>query len=886
MQKRNCAITLLLIAALGLAVPAFAENPLEPALQAQPSFDGLISWWLVSPLQKENLQTAKAPIGARENEEVAGAKGKWQLLIAPAFPVRFIDLRPFSGGSGTVWASVRVNSLTGGKRRVRLGSYCALKLFVDGKPALSKDQPMALRSDEQDGEIDLPKGLSELTVGVSPRSGSAGFFVFLTEGVGAGGKPMAAAGDRLVVPTVAGKPADSAAAFTQALTFISREMFVNPGQQVTFLAGMTGSVPTDLGPLSAQLVGADGKVIKTDFPSRTASELERQLWQAQYKMPETIGVAHELVLEVKAGEKPLGKKKVALYSLKGLETAAGTLEQEIAARSTRSGKAMPNAMLAAEKLLLFLRKIQGGEVQISAELGETLLSLLNSAKAFADIEEKGEDPLRAKTGYFERAYISAIDQAAQPYFVNVPAAFTEKPKERFPLVVFMHGYVPSYDKHKWWDEMSEFNSAVERNGAFLAIPFGRSNTDFQSSGEVDVMDVIAEMKRLYPIDDDRVYIYGYSMGGMAVYTLAAHYPDTFAAGIVLAGRADSPLQNHRPLTHFHPYKQWLIHADNPISLCENLVNVPLRIYHGQDDPIINVSEARRMEARLKEVGCDAVLRTMPGDHFFGLDLMGTDEPLQWLLQQKRKPDAARQYIKAYSMRHAKRSSIAARIAPVPPAPMEIEWTKENAFVKGKDLVATAPFVAEPKSPAKTPLLCGPVRDATCSPFVIVYGTSGNIDANARNRQNAERFAAEWYAFGRSRAIIKTDKELTDADKKKNLFLFGEEQENSVHAALASALPFKVKDGKVTIGEKTLPLQNRGLIYVYPSPGGNYVVISAGAPYGEKIGANHKLDLVPDFLLYESDQFDTDTTSTNKAVCAGFFDPQWKLDPKLTWWFEK
>src|SRR5207244_4527433 len=132
---------------------------------------------------------------------------------------------------------------------------------------------------------------------------------------------------------------------------------------------------------------------------------------------------------------------------------------------------------------------------------------------------------------------------------------------KYPLVIFLHGYVPSYDKHHRWDEMSDFNNLFEKHNAFLALPFARSNTDFQSGGEVDVLDVIAEMKRVYPIDDYRVYLYGYSMCGMAVYHIAGHYPDLFAGCIVLAGRADSPLQNRRPLENFALYKQWLIHAD-------------------------------------------------------------------------------------------------------------------------------------------------------------------------------------------------------------------------------------------------------------------------------------------------------------------------------------
>src|SRR5439155_23635016 len=135
------------------------------------------------------------------------------------------------------------------------------------------------------------------------------------------------------------------------------------------------------------------------------------------------------------------------------------------------------------------------------------------------------------------------------------------------------------------------------------------------------LDVIKEMKAHYRIDPDRVYLVGISMGGMGVYSIAAHYPDEFAAGMALAGRADSPLQNNTALENFHPFKQWLIQADNPISLCENLLHVPLRIYHGQDDPIVPKTEAMRMAARFKELGADAQLIMKPGGHTFGFEVL-------------------------------------------------------------------------------------------------------------------------------------------------------------------------------------------------------------------------------------------------------------------------
>ena len=880
------------------AAAADAPQPWQPAIEAEPAGDGGLTWWLCSPTLKE-ADIAKPPKDARQGQPLAeGSPHAWSLHISP---LPFVDLKPLlTARGGSVWAAARVNSLTGGPRRLRGYSYCGLRVFRDGELVLDKPQPAAPFADELEAKIEFPKGVCELVVCVTVRSGFCGFQLSVTEAALKGGS-RPAAGDRLLVPTTPGQEADCSAAALAALRFESKDMFVNPQQTIGVAAAMHGSQPVGLGPLTPRFVDPNGKEFGKPMPARTAAELARSPWHAEYAVPADIGFTHEIGLEVKAGEKLLGTRKLTLFSLRGLNDAAQAMEAELAQRSAKCGHALPNAALAIEKLRLFLTKIESGEERVTRELGKNMLALLATAKSCAEAEERGADPYEGKTGYLERAYHSRIDEAPQPYYVYVPAhlATEEARKQRHPLVVFLHGYVPVYDKHRWWEEMPEFNAVFERNNCLLLIPFGRSNADFQGSGEVDVLDAIAEAKRLYPVDDERVYLYGYSMGGMGVYTVGAHYSDQFAAGIVFSGRADSPLQNLKPMENFHPFKQWLIHADNPISLCENFTSLPLRIFHGRDDFIINTREASRMEKRFATLSCDAKLTVMPGAHFFGFEVMATDEPVKWLLEQKRALQPAKGRIKSYSLRYAKAGDVQVTAAEGGQEPIELEWTNAAGKIEivreSKNILQRG--IKDKLTPEKldglhkTPRLCGPVREATCGPFTIVYGTSGTPEANARNKKNAEQFAGEWYAFSKSRAVLKADKDVSDTEKKgKNLFLFGEEQENLLHAEGAKQLPFAVKDGHLTMGPDKYPLAGRGIVYIYPSPFADAgkacsVVVCAGLHYGRDVAPNHKLDLLPDFLLFD-DKKDTDSTDTSRPIVAGFFDARWKVDPKTIWRFDK
>jgi hypothetical protein len=100
----------------------------------------------------------------------------------------------------------------------------------------------------------------------------------------------------------------------------------------------------------------------------------------------------------------------------------------------------------------------------------------------------------------------------------------------------------------------------------------------------------------FPVDRNRVYLTGFSMGGMAVNRLAAHRPDLFAAVAPLCGYGDpewakamAPL----PVYFYHG------DADTAVSCYSSLVifkalealggNPSLKIYHDVGHPVWNVT---------------------------------------------------------------------------------------------------------------------------------------------------------------------------------------------------------------------------------------------------------------------------------------------------------
>jgi predicted peptidase len=95
-------------------------------------------------------------------------------------------------------------------------------------------------------------------------------------------------------------------------------------------------------------------------------------------------------------------------------------------------------------------------------------------------------------------------------------------------------------------------------------------------------------------DPRRVYLTGISLGGFGVWHLALAHPDRFAAlvpicgGIAPAGSAESVRQS--PLTEYalDPYA-FTAHA---------LRDIPIWMFHGADDTVIEPGESRTMQAAL------------------------------------------------------------------------------------------------------------------------------------------------------------------------------------------------------------------------------------------------------------------------------------------------
>ena len=120
---------------------------------------------------------------------------------------------------------------------------------------------------------------------------------------------------------------------------------------------------------------------------------------------------------------------------------------------------------------------------------------------------------------------STVDQSDQPYTLYVPKTYDSA--RRYPVVISLHA---EYSSHVTALQMvfgipprfgelgmpALANALASRRVDYIvACPFARGTMGYQGIAEQDVYDVLADVKRHYPVDEDRIYLTGASMGGGA-----------------------------------------------------------------------------------------------------------------------------------------------------------------------------------------------------------------------------------------------------------------------------------------------------------------------------------------------------------------------------------
>ncbi len=512
-----------------------------------------------------------------------------------------------------------------------------------------------------------------------------------------------------------------------------------------------------------------------------------------------------------------------------------------------------------------------------------------------------QDSLEKKTasqpqpGIAEEAYFDDTDGSCQPFIRYLPPGYDRKNK--YPLIVFLHGYSPYLNLVNWGLVPDALPGLAEKANALFVMPFARGNTDFQAIGEQDVLNVIDQMEKRYSIDEDRIILSGMSMGGMGGWTIGSHYPQMFAGLLIISGRGDFYFWHKLDRGALPSWQQYLVDKEFAASHLPNLSRLPILVFHGSEDSLIPVEEARRMKELLGNKNPEFKYHEFEGgDHWIDDKVFESKEIAEWIGCIRRKNPESFEYV-AYHPAYSKAwwLRIGGFAENCRPAKVQVEAKDKEILIRASDakeiiadrakmperirrlpIVKDGDFVlkeADAHMAAKTAFHFGPVKDAFLEPFLFV--DSGAGDAEMKHRE------IEWFRFAQSVPRITKEKDLTESDKASfNLFLFGEPETSPMIQEALKRTPIKIEKEEIKIADKSFPRERNGVIIRHRSPWNpaKSVVVQCGIPWGSECPENHIYDFLPGYIVYTAETDPLDPFRGNKALTAGFFDKNGNLLP--------
>ena len=228
-------------------------------------------------------------------------------------------------------------------------------------------------------------------------------------------------------------------------------------------------------------------------------------------------------------------------------------------------------------------------------------ALLAEGLSRADQLKAGKAEWPQQSGLIVRGYVSRIDHTVQPYGLVVPPTYTFRHSVPTRCDIWFHGRGETLSEVNFiWDRMKN-KGRYTPDHTIVLHPYGRYSNAFKFAGEVDVLESLEDVQHRYRIDEDRISVRGFSMGGAACWQFAVHYADRWFAANPGAGFSETPefLKFFQKETlNPTPWETalWRLYDCNRYAI--NLAQCPTIAYSGEND--IQKQAADVMEAALKE----------------------------------------------------------------------------------------------------------------------------------------------------------------------------------------------------------------------------------------------------------------------------------------------
>jgi pimeloyl-ACP methyl ester carboxylesterase len=548
----------------------------------------------------------------------------------------------------------------------------------------------------------------------------------------------------------------------------------------------------------------------------------------------------------------------------------------------------------------------------------------------------GKPQWASATGLVVRGYVSALDGSVQPYGLVVPATYQPATPHRYRLDLWFHGRD---------EKLSELNFITQRQRSYgeftppntiVLHTYSRFCNGQKLAGEVDVFEAVAEVRKQYPIDDQRIVVRGFSLGGAACWQIAAHYPGLWAAAAPGAGFSETPeflkvFQNEKMQPAW--FEQALWHQYNATDYALNFFNLPLVAYSGELDSQKQAADAMATAMAAENLELTHVIGPQTRHSYHPVAKQEVNRRIDSIAEHGRDPMPRQIRFTTWTLRYnncdwltvdglekhwdrarveadfldpnllrVKTDNVSALTISMPPGHCPFNGLERvRVLIDGQELSGTrvqsdkswkASFhkrggkwesgEVDDQSVAKRHGLQGPIDDAFLGSFLVVRPTGRSANEKIKGWVDAElaRATNEWRRHFRGDARVKDDTAVGTNDiAQHNLILWGDPESNQFLARIKDRLPLAWDGKSIAAGRKSFDATHHVPLLIYPNPlnPARYVVLNSGFTFREYDYLNNarQVPRLPDWAVVD---VNTPPSSRwpGKIADAGFFGERWEL----------
>jgi len=544
--------------------------------------------------------------------------------------------------------------------------------------------------------------------------------------------------------------------------------------------------------------------------------------------------------------------------------------------------------------------------------------------------------LTTAAGLVARGYVSKIDGSVQPYGLVVPSSYRPGTPYQHRLDAWFHGRGENLSELNFIDGRQRSLGEFAPPHAFVLHPYGRYCNANKLAGEIDLFEALEHVRKHYPIDENRIVVRGFSMGGAACWQYAVHYAGLWAAAAPGAGFAETPeflkvFQNETLQPTWYEAK--LLHLYNCTDYAANLFNCPVVAYSGEIDRQKQAADVMARALATEGIDLVHIIGPKTGHGYHPQAKQEIDRRLDSIVARGRDPVPTRVRFSTWTLRYnqmlwitvdgldqhwdrarvdaqivdpstvkATTQNIAALTFSMPAGLCPLDNTQKpkvildgqelQAAPVGSDLSWLAHFrktgtrwqvaaTTEDGALRKRHGLQGPIDDAFMDSFLMVRPTGQPLHESIGTWVQSESAHAmdHWRRQFRGEARVKNDADVTDADiANSNLVLWGDPGSNKLLAKILDKLPIRWDAESLQVGEKKYDATNHVPLLIYPNPLNpkRYIVLNSGFTFREYDYLNNarQIPKLPDFAVIDVRK-PVSARAPGAVVTAGFFGERWE-----------